>query len=41
MKVRLTYKTAVNNGVKALESLMLAYEASGESLPEPKLLLCN
>jgi antitoxin HicB len=31
-----TYETAVSNGVEALESLMLAYEASGESLPEPK-----
>lgn len=31
-----TYETAVNNGVAALESLMLAYEASGETLPEPK-----
>ena len=31
-----TYETAENNGVAALESLMLAYEASGETLPEPK-----
>lgn len=31
-----TYEAAVNNGVAALESLMLAYEASGETLPEPK-----
>ena len=31
-----TYETAVNNGVEVLESLMIAYEASGESLPEPK-----
>ena len=31
-----TYKSAVNNGVEALESLMIAYEASGESLPEPR-----
>jgi antitoxin HicB len=31
-----TYEAAVNNGVEALESLMIAYEASGESLPEPK-----
>jgi hypothetical protein len=29
---------AVNNGVEALKSLMLAYEASGESLPEPKTI---
>jgi hypothetical protein len=28
----------VNNGVEALESLMLAYEATGESLPEPKTI---
>jgi antitoxin HicB len=33
-----TYETAVNNGVEALESLMLAYEASGEPLPEPKTI---
>ena len=31
-----TYETAVSNGVEALESLMLAYEDSGESLPKPK-----
>ncbi len=31
-----TYEAAVNSGVEALESLMIAYEASGESLPEPK-----
>ena len=31
-----TYEIAVSNGVEALESLMLAYEASGESLPNPK-----
>jgi antitoxin HicB len=33
-----TYETAVSNGVEALESLMIAYEASGESLPEPKII---
>ena len=33
-----TYETAVNNGVEALESLMIAYAASGESLPEPKAI---
>ena len=33
-----TYETAVNNGIEALESLMIAYEASGESLPEPKTI---
>ncbi len=30
-----TYETAVNNGVEALESLMIAYETSGNSFPEP------
>jgi antitoxin HicB len=33
-----TYESAVSNGVEALESLILAYEASGESLPEPKTI---
>jgi antitoxin HicB len=28
-----TYETAANNGVEVLESLMIAYEANGESLP--------
>ena len=31
-----TYEIAVSNGVEALESLMIAYEASGEPLPAPK-----
>ena len=31
-----TYDTAVHNGVEALESLMIAYEVSCESLPEPR-----
>jgi antitoxin HicB len=31
-----TYEVAANNGVEALESLIVAYEASGESLPEPR-----
>ena len=31
-----TYEIAVGNGVEALESLMIAYEVSGEPLPEPK-----
>ena len=31
-----TYEIAVSNGVEALESLMIAYEVSGEPLPEPK-----
>lgn len=30
-----TYELAVTNGIEALESLMLAYEATGEPLPEP------
>jgi antitoxin HicB len=34
-----TYELAVANGIEALESLMLAYEATGESLPEPTV--CN
>ncbi len=33
-----TYETAANNGVEVLESLMIAYEASGESLPEPRTI---
>jgi antitoxin HicB len=33
-----TYETAVKNGVEALESLLIAYEASGESLPEPRTI---
>ncbi|WP_017661495.1 type II toxin-antitoxin system HicB family antitoxin [Baaleninema simplex] len=30
-----TYEEAVNQGIEALESLVMAYEASGEPLPEP------
>jgi antitoxin HicB len=30
-----TYQEAVANGIEALESLVLAYEASGEPLPKP------
>lgn len=30
-----TYEKAVTNGIEALESLVLAYEASGEPLPKP------
>ena len=30
-----TYELAVSNGIEALESLIRAYEATGESLPEP------
>jgi antitoxin HicB len=33
-----TYEMAVRNGVEALESLIMAYEASGELLPEPKTI---
>jgi antitoxin HicB len=33
-----TYETAVNNGVESLESLILAYETSGDPLPEPKII---
>ncbi len=34
-----TYALAVTNGIEALESLILAYEATGERLPEPTI--CN
>lgn len=30
-----TYAQAVTHGIEALESLVMAYQASGESLPEP------
>ncbi|MEL6164293.1 MAG: type II toxin-antitoxin system HicB family antitoxin [Cyanobacteria bacterium J06628_3] len=30
-----TYEEAVDNGTEALESLVIAYQATGESLPEP------
>jgi len=30
-----TYEEAVTNGIEALESLIMAYEATGEKLPEP------
>ena len=33
-----TYEIAVHNGVEALESLMIAYEANGEPLPEPRTI---
>jgi antitoxin HicB len=36
-----TYELAVHKGVEALESLMLAYEATGESLPEPKAIAAS
>jgi antitoxin HicB len=32
-----TYEIAVANGVEALESLILAYTANGELLPEPNV----
>ena len=30
-----TYEQAVTHGIEALESLVMAYQASGESLPKP------
>ncbi|RUT01498.1 hypothetical protein DSM106972_065950 [Dulcicalothrix desertica PCC 7102] len=30
-----TYSEAVANGAEALESLIMAYEATGEELPKP------
>lgn len=33
-----TYEEAVTNGIEALESLVIAYEATGESLPEPSMI---
>jgi predicted RNase H-like HicB family nuclease len=30
-----TYEEAVAQGIEAIESLIIAYEASGEPLPEP------
>jgi predicted RNase H-like HicB family nuclease len=30
-----TYESAVTNGIEALESLIMAYEMTGEPLPEP------
>jgi antitoxin HicB len=33
-----TYEMAVSNGVEALESLIIAYTASRELLPEPKTI---
>jgi antitoxin HicB len=30
-----TYQEAVNNGIEALESLVIAYQATGEILPQP------
>ena len=33
-----TYEEAVAQGIEALESLTLAYEAEGEPLPEPSIV---
>ncbi len=32
-----SYEEAVTNGIEALESLIMAYEATGEKLPEPRV----
>ena len=32
-----SYQEVVNNGVEALESLVIAYQTTGESLPKPTL----
>ncbi len=32
-----TYESAVANGIEALESLIIAYEATGDLLPEPAI----
>ncbi len=33
-----TYEEAVTQGIEALESLVMAYKASGEPLPEPSTI---
>jgi antitoxin HicB len=33
-----TYAEAVTNGIEALESLVIAYETMGETLPEPSMI---
>jgi antitoxin HicB len=33
-----TYEEAVINGIEVLESLVIAYEATGETLPEPSMI---
>jgi antitoxin HicB len=33
-----TYEEAVANGIEALESLVIAYESTGETLPEPSMI---
>ncbi|WP_353930146.1 type II toxin-antitoxin system HicB family antitoxin [Okeanomitos corallinicola TIOX110] len=30
-----SYQEAVNNGIEALESLVIAYQTTGENLPQP------
>lgn len=32
-----TYEEAVNNGTEALESLVIAYQQTGEPLPQPTI----
>lgn len=34
-----TYDRAFSNGVEALESLIMAYEISGDLLPEPRTII--
>jgi len=33
-----TYNEALNNGIEALESLIMAYELTGDKLPDPKIV---
>ena len=33
-----TYEEAVTQGIEALESLVMAYETSGDPLPEPNMV---
>ena len=33
-----TYQEAVTQGIEALESLVIAYEISGDPLPEPSMV---
>jgi antitoxin HicB len=33
-----TYEEAVTQGIEALESLVIAYAATGEALPEPTMV---
>jgi antitoxin HicB len=33
-----TYELAVASGIEALESLVIAYESTGDRLPEPKTI---